>query len=578
MHRLSIFLIFLFISQYALAQVCESNRYQQAVFPSVTVSEGIVYGEVDRYDAFNIPFPQDIRLDVYEPQGDTRAKRPVVFMAFGGAYVIGDRGHADIVAWCDSLASYGYVAVSLDYRLGLNALSEGSAVRAMYRAVQDTRAAIRYMLENQATFRIDPEHIYLGGESAGAINALHAAFMDEDERPEASFGIPLEPGDLGCLDCDGNDFQNDFDIAGVINLWGAVIDPLMIDADEQIPTLHIHGEDDLIVPLEGGYPFIQNFQLSFPYVHASQPIHERMDLLGIYNEFYTYPGEGHLFYGLPDGIITFPNDNWEPVWQQGHEFLYHTLQFTTDTPTGNQEACLGQSHAYALPFSEGAEYCWEVQGGTVVQDNGHEILVEWEEGGGTVSVVEHNCIGVVGEESDALVVTTISTLPIAGFTAASLTDDTYYFEDTSLYGFTYTLDFGDGSAQQTVAAGQAITYTYTSSGTFTVTQTVTNSCGTATATVVVTAQGTATYSPEEALGVQVFPSLLPSGEYIRIDTQGQIFPEGLRLDLYDIQGRSLGGSLLHESGTLSTQGLPKGVYILRLQAGGVSAVSKILVL
>ncbi len=397
-----ILLLLLFLQQFSIAQNCESERYQKAVFNNVTVTENITYGSADLYDVLNIPLEFDIKMNVYEPMGDTRAKRPVVFMSFGGAYIIGNKNHEDMKAWCDSLARYGYVAVSLDYRLGLNALSEGSAIRAMYRGVQDTRAAIRYMLEYQNDFRIDPEHIYLGGESAGAINSLHTAFMQEADRPQQTYGIPLENFDLGCLDCSGNNFQHSFDIAGVIDLWGAVLDLNYIGASEEIPTLIIHGTNDFIVPVDEGYPFITDFNLTFPYVYSSEVINQRMDALGIYNEYYPYQDQGHLFYGLPDGIITFPNEFWNPVWTQGHEFLYKTMEFVSPDPTGEINPIGGQNYTYSVPNNNGSVYCWEVMGGTVISDNGDNVVVQWDGGMGSISLTEENCIGVIGAKSNVL--------------------------------------------------------------------------------------------------------------------------------------------------------------------------------
>ena len=387
-----------YISLCAFSQNCESERYQKAIFSNVTLTEDLIFSTADVYDPLNLPIEFNFKLDVYEPVGDTREKRPMVIMQFGGAYIFGNKNHADMEAWCDSLARYGYVAVSIDYRLGLNALSAGSATRAMYRGVQDTRAAIRYMLEHQDVYRVDPNNIYLGGESAGAINSLHTAFMTtEAERPEDTYGIPLENFDLGCLDCSGNNYQHNFEIKGVIDLWGGVLNLDYISANEPIPTLIIHGDDDFIVPYDEGYPFISDFQLTFPYLYTSLATHNHMDNVGIENEYYLYPGEGHLFYGLPEGIITFPNEYWNPIWTQGHEFLYKRLEFDSPNPMGDHEIYEGYEYVYSVPMTPGSEYCWNVNGGNIVDNDNHEVTVIWETASpGVISVTEINCIGVVG--------------------------------------------------------------------------------------------------------------------------------------------------------------------------------------
>ncbi len=410
MMKYKLIIFFLGLCLFIQAQNCESERYQKAVFNTGIVTENIIYGSADVYDPLNIPFEFNLTMDVYEPYGDTREKRPVVFMSFGGAYIIGDKNHADIEAWCDSLARYGYVAVALNYRLGLNAISQGSAIRAMYRGVQDTRAAIRYLLEFQEDYKIDPNHIYVGGESAGAINSLHTAFMEESDRPQETFGIPLEPFDLGCLDCSGNNYQHNFEIKGIIDLWGAILDINYIEPSEQIPTLIIHGTDDVIVPVDEGYPFVNDFQLTFPYLYSSESIQQKMNDLGIYNEYYPYQGQGHLFYGLPDGVITFPNEFWNPVWTQGHEFLFRTLQFETPKPQGEIQPAIGQNYTYSINENPGSIYCWEIVGGNIVADNNSNIVVQWNGGMGEIRVTEENCIGVIGNISETLEIDAVSSL------------------------------------------------------------------------------------------------------------------------------------------------------------------------
>jgi acetyl esterase/lipase len=308
----------------ALAQCPTNGRFQRAVFPTITITKDITYGTADRYDALNINFPQPLKLDIYQPTGDTMQRRPLVMMMYGGAFQLGDKVDADVTAWCDSLAHHGYVAVSMNYRLGFNQLSSGSATRAVYRAVQDARAALRFLMENAVQYRIDTTKIFIGGESAGAVTALHTAFYNNNaDRPQETYGIFGENQDLGCLDCSGNNYAHNIKIKGIIDLWGAINDLTKINANEKIPTLLIHGTDDQIVDIDSGPPF--NIP-TYPTMYGSIPIAARMNLLGIYHEFYPYQGQGHLFYGIPTGTVTFPNQYWNPVWQQGRTFLYTVLQ------------------------------------------------------------------------------------------------------------------------------------------------------------------------------------------------------------------------------------------------------------
>ena len=147
------------ISTLLYAQCGSSARFQQQVFANITVTKDITYGSADRYDILGINNPQPIKLDFYAPQGDTMQRRPLVILFFGGGFTLGDKGDADMKAWCDSLAHYGYAAASVNYRLGYSQLSGKSAVRATYRAVQDARAAVRFLKEKYAQYAIDTNKI-----------------------------------------------------------------------------------------------------------------------------------------------------------------------------------------------------------------------------------------------------------------------------------------------------------------------------------------------------------------------------------------------------------------------------------
>src|SRR5947207_319348 len=74
-------------------------------------------------------------------------------------------------------AKLGYVFASSNYRLltahGCNATSgvAPDCYAAAVAAIHDAQAAVRWLRANAAQYRIDPNRIGVGGESAGAITA-----------------------------------------------------------------------------------------------------------------------------------------------------------------------------------------------------------------------------------------------------------------------------------------------------------------------------------------------------------------------------------------------------------------------
>ncbi len=246
----------------------EDGRYQKQLF-SVECKRNIHYASANGYwdemddetavsdKIFNMgkavkEHPLDLRLDLYLPQGDTLSRRPMVMLAHGGAFYFGSKDDKSVVNWCKHLASMGYVAASIDYRLGFIPNKAGVS-RAGYRAVQDAHAAMRYLVSEQETYGIDTSMLFVGGCSAGAITALNLAYMTSDNRPIHTYADRHHP-DLGDIDTCGNALRCDFSLKGIVDMWGAVPDTALMRGHHE-PILAFHGDADNIVPYGYDYPF-----------------------------------------------------------------------------------------------------------------------------------------------------------------------------------------------------------------------------------------------------------------------------------------------------------------------------------
>jgi hypothetical protein len=119
--------------------------------------------------------------------------------------------------------------------------------------------------------------------------------MDNDEKP-ARIQEAEKKGIVGEIEESGNRFAETFSIKGVANMWGAVSDLNIIDADEKIPVLSIHGTDDEVVPFEYDFPFRNSLMINrmiMDKMYGSKPIHDRLSVLGIKNKLVALPGKGH---------------------------------------------------------------------------------------------------------------------------------------------------------------------------------------------------------------------------------------------------------------------------------------------
>ncbi len=276
------------------AQNCP-QRYVDDLFAVERIEEPANYGTasalVGPYLAEFLTNQQNLSFDFYQPVGDDLSERPLIIMAFGGAFLVGDKRQAELVDYCEALARKGYCVASIDYRKGFNVLSTNSAIRAVYRGAQDFKAAVRYFRANAAVYGIDPNKIIGGGASAGAISAINAAYLEEADRvgPTTILQPTYNFPDLGCLDCSGNNLNVSSIPNAVVNLWGGIGELEWINAGEA-PIVSFHGTADNTVSAYTASPF--NYPI-FPSLSGSVPIHERANLVGLVNELNLYQGEGH---------------------------------------------------------------------------------------------------------------------------------------------------------------------------------------------------------------------------------------------------------------------------------------------
>ncbi len=290
----------------------QEQRFVDRVFDYITISDSIYYSCGDNYQGNH----KDLFFDFYEPANDTMTYRPFVITVFGGAFVAGNRSWVDMVAYGDSLSHYGYAVASIDYRLGYNPLSESSIIRAAYRAGQDVNAAIRYFKANYDEYGIDTTQIYLLGNSAGTIASLMSVYMEEDERPDATYGGILND-DLGCFNCTG-DYQNHTtEVRGLIAQWGGVDDLEYLDDFNTTPVCFIHGTGDNSVPYDYGPAY--NTDL-FPDLYGSLYMSMRLDTLDIWHELHLFDDASHCFYLEGDNMTMIP-DSFDICFNIAVEFM-----------------------------------------------------------------------------------------------------------------------------------------------------------------------------------------------------------------------------------------------------------------
>mmetsp|Transcript_7156 Transcript_7156/g.10902 ORF Transcript_7156/g.10902 Transcript_7156/m.10902 type:complete len:593 (+) Transcript_7156:1294-3072(+) len=119
-------------------------------------------------------------MNVYKPAKATNTSAlPIFFWVYGGGYVIGDGYEFGLYDGRRLAATHNQIVVTMNYRLiglGFMALeelqSEDPDNSTGNYALQDQRAALKWIRKNARVFGGDPDKITLAGESAGAFSVM----------------------------------------------------------------------------------------------------------------------------------------------------------------------------------------------------------------------------------------------------------------------------------------------------------------------------------------------------------------------------------------------------------------------
>jgi para-nitrobenzyl esterase len=283
---------------------CDGTRYRtQNLFPNVTVTSAVTYGANTGVSGGN----QVLRLDVYAPTGDTETNRPVVVIAFGGSFQQGTR--ADVASICQIFAKMGYVAIAPDYRVGFFFPNQVTTTKAVMRGMHDMKAVVRFLRKSVAEdgnpYGIDADRIILGGVSAGAISAIHGAYMDRVEEIPAY--MANDTAGLGGIEGNSGSLGYSSRPRAVLSFSGTIGDTTWIEPND-LPIVSIHEDQDQTVPY--GTQEVAVGPIATGLVASgSRDIHVRATNLGIDNSLLTYPNNnnhvGYLIGGFQPVALAY---------------------------------------------------------------------------------------------------------------------------------------------------------------------------------------------------------------------------------------------------------------------------------
>ena len=238
--------------------------------PVVTKTD-VIYGRVEGSALLaNIAYP------------DGPSLKPAIISVHGGRWRAGNRADASsikVAQW----AEFGYFAMSIDYRL-----VGGSPAPAPQ---LDLLCAIRWLHAHAEEYRIDPERVYLIGQSAGGQMVSLVATAGEAGFPR-----------VGGWEKARTDVRAVISVAATYELnslsWGNLWTPVDGKVEESRrhaspithvnpamrPLLVIHSDDDKSVPVQQANEFV-----------------EKLKAAGVQHRYVHFTDRGHM--GITDEVI-----------------------------------------------------------------------------------------------------------------------------------------------------------------------------------------------------------------------------------------------------------------------------------
>ena len=298
------------------------TRYLDEIFPSVSIDRGIPYGRA-------VAGPGDtitLLLDLRKPAGDTVTRRPLMLLAHGGGFSSGSRTDPQLDSLGDRFARRGWLVASIDYRLLPVVDDELTALLGAIQGVQDMRSALRFFHRYAARYGVDTTRIVAGGFSAGAIMALHAAFIDSTEEPLVADPALLKA--LGGLDGESGNAGYSSQVAAVVNYWGGIVDTALITPGD-IPVVSIHGTRDPTIPYE--YLERSPWDTVGSLLYGSAPITRTARRVGLPTDLLPFEGYAH-------GIGAADSREHEEATRFIADFLWQNLFASVSSARRDEEA------------------------------------------------------------------------------------------------------------------------------------------------------------------------------------------------------------------------------------------------
>ena len=274
----------------------ETHVYKKPKF-DVLVKENLIYGYGLSHDSYNNENPVEVPLylDAYLPE-NTEKNKPILILIHGGGFRGGDKtiNMRQYVEFSQYFASRGWAVFNLNYRLlkdygsvpekwkkmvdkEIININKNNRAKAIYPALRDVKAAIRWVVANKNNFGVNINKITVGGGSAGGC-ASFGVGITENEDYFNELSIEQDRTLLS------TNIEHKFQVHSIILLWGskgcaeaiARLSGKKLYNKNNPPVFIAHGTNDKLVDFNNALNVKKIYQEA-----------------GAYYEFFPLEGKGH---------------------------------------------------------------------------------------------------------------------------------------------------------------------------------------------------------------------------------------------------------------------------------------------
>ena len=249
-HVPNLIIISLSLAQLTVLKADNNHKFVNSDPPNVRIEKDVAFLEPDRAEKADLYLP---------PTFEPGRKYPAVVIIHGGGWTGGDKAAGREINIGTTLASHGYVCMSINYALA----KTGSPT--VPQNIQDCKRAVRWLRKNAARFQLDAEHIgAIGGSAGGHLTALLAVSgpevgIDPEEDAEYSCriqaAVPMYPHCASSWEgrVPPKPYQNlpmfAKPLAEAPALWDSASPIKQLSKDDP-PMLILHGTADRTTPVD----------------------------------------------------------------------------------------------------------------------------------------------------------------------------------------------------------------------------------------------------------------------------------------------------------------------------------------